>query len=336
MSRPAHVPPELAGGPFLASDVVARGLLTAKQLRSSAWVRLLKNVYAPRSLELDDATRVKALEFVGDPHSAVCGLTAAWLYGVWKPRPGTLVPLETTRHVNAPGTAVDGYLRRRLVLRREDDVVVRDRAELRTLPPEADVVRLDELRVTSPLRTCLDLVRRHALVEAVAFADAFAYAGLLTVDQLGRYCAGFPRWPAIRQARFVAELASDRARSPGETRLRMVIVLTGLGEPLVNPGLHDAHDTHVATPDLLLLGPTPLAMEYQGGYHDEGDQPELDRHRRTRLLSSTGLQLVEFDRQDVLTRRDFIVDTVERRTGRRALAAPEPRDFFRGPVRWIP
>ena len=332
VGRPARIPPELAAAPFRGSDAVAEGLLTVEQLRSKAWVRVMQNVYVPRTLELDPLTRVRALRLLDRPDHVVCGLTAAWIYDVWAPRPGQAVPLEVTRHVTAAGTPVEGYLRRRLVL---DDAPDVDVSQLGRPGVASDVVTVDGLRVTSPLRTCFDLVRRHALVESVAFADSFAYAGLVSLPDLAAYCAGFPRWPVVRQARVVADLATDRSRSPGESRLRMAVVLAGLGEPLVNPGLYDDDGDHIATPDLLLLGRRPLALEYDGGYHDQGDQPLRDRRRRTRFVSSTDIPLVEFDREDLLRRRDVIVETVERKTGRRALNPLDPRDFRRGAVRWV-
>ena len=333
MSRLPHVPPELAAAPFRGTDAVARGLLTPDQLRSSAWVRVMRDVYVRRTLQLDPDTRIRALALLDRRQHVVCGLTAAWAYGVWRPRPGTALPLEVTRHVTAAGTGVQGYLRRRLTLTDAPDV---DLGRPDPLDGRSDVVVVDGLRVTSPLRTCFDLIRRHQLVESVAFADAFAYAGLITPPGLVSYCAGFPRWPVVRQARVVADLATDRSRSPGESRLRMVVVLAGLGEPFVNVGLHDAEGAHIATPDLLLLGRRPLAMEYDGGYHDEAGQPQKDRRRRTRFVSSTDIPLVEFDRDDLLRRRDFIVETVERKTGRRALNPLDARDFRRGAARWVP
>lgn len=307
------------------------GLLTPKQLRSSAWVRLLPNVYVPRDLELDPSARVTALRLLDEPGHILCGLTAAWVYGAWTPLPGRPLPLEVSRGPRAPGTPVGGYRRRRLALPQCDDV---DPRGLARIDPEQDVLEVAGLRITSPVRTCFDLVRRHALVEAVAFADAFAYAGVMSVGTFAGYSAGHARWPAVRQARLVAELATPLARSPGESRLRMVVVLSGLGEPLVNPALHDASGIHLATPDLLLLGTRPLAMEYDGGYHDEGNQPAKDRRRRTRFVTETDIPLLEFDNDDLRRRPDQIVRAVERKTGRKPLADLEPRDFLRRPVRW--
>jgi hypothetical protein len=332
MPRRAHVPEELRDRPFRGTDAVRAGLLTSRQLDSAVWVRIVRDVYVHTDLELDPTSRLRALLLATEPDPVVCGLTAAWLYGAWTPPPGMLLPLEYTRHPNAPGTPVDGYRRRRLILRTTslDDEVALGLAGLHD-----DVVRLGSLRVTSPIRTCFDLVRRHALVEAVAFADSFAFNCDLAPAHLGTFAEERKRWPGVRQAREVSELAVMGARSFGESRLRMVVVLAGLGEPLVNPPIHDAEGNHVATPDLLFPGSRPLAMEYDGAYHDEGEQPAKDRRRRTRFVSSTDIPLVEYDKDDVRNRRDEIVVTVERKTGRRALAPLDPAHFHRGQLRWV-
>lgn len=332
MPRPAFVPDGLADRPFRGTDAVRAGLLSRRQLDSAVWVRVARNVYVHADLELDPVARLRALVLAADVGAVICGLTAAWLYGAWMPAPGRSLPLEYSRSLNAPGTPVDGYRRRRLTLRSPslDDELPPDLARLHD-----DVVRIGGLRVTSPMRTCFDLVRRHSLVEAVAFADSFAWNSDLRLGDLAAFADERRRWPMVRQAREVCELAVTTARSVGESRLRMVVVLAGLGEPLVNASIHDSGGNHLATPDLLFLGRRPLALEYDGGYHDEGDQPARDRRRRTRFVSSTDVPLLEFDRTDVRDRPDEIVAAVTRKTGRHPLTSLDPVHFLRGPIRWL-
>ena len=49
----AHVPSRLAFVPFRGTAAVAGGLLTPAQLRSSAWLGLLNDVYIRRGVPLD-------------------------------------------------------------------------------------------------------------------------------------------------------------------------------------------------------------------------------------------------------------------------------------------
>lgn len=325
MSRPAAIPPELSSAPFRGTDAVRRGLLTPARLRSRAWVRLMRDVYVHESLQSRPEVRLAALQLVGDRTAIICGLTAAWVYGAWSPAPGLVVPLQVTRPVRAPGTPVTGFSRRRLTLRGTADLV-RPPTGLSEL--DEDVVELGSLRVTSPTRTCFDLMRERWLVEAVAVADAFAYADLVWLALLGAYCEDRRRWPGIRLTRVAVELASAAARSPGETRLRMALVLAGLSEPLVNVPVRDLSGREVAIPDLTILNPRTTAVEYDGGYHDEPEQVKADRRRLTRFVASTEIPLLRYDATD-LREPDKIVRSVAAKCGQVPRYPLESQDFDR-------
>ena len=72
--------------------------------------------------------------------------------------------------------------------------------------------------------------------------------------------------------------------SPGESRLRAVLVLAGLPEPMVNVTLYDEHDLRLGTPDLLYLQPL-LGIEYDGAYHAGTDVRQVDIRRENALLA---------------------------------------------------
>jgi hypothetical protein len=330
MPRTPAVPADLAHGPFRGSAAIDAGLTTRYQLRSAAWERLLRDVYIHRPLADDPAIRVEALKLGTAPGAVVCGLTAAWAYGAWSPPPGGTVPLEVTRPVRAPGTPAAGLTRRRLVLRGTPDLV-RPPTGLSAL--DEDVVERGGLLFTSTFRTCFDLMRQRHLVEAVAIADSFAFMCNMSIPLLDAYCADRRRWPNVRLARSAVELASPAARSPGESRLRMVVVLAGFDEPLVNVPILDLDDRHLATPDLLMRSRRLVGLEYDGEYHDHDEQPAADRLRTNRLLARTSIPLLRYDRTAVSQRRAVIVAEVASATGQRPLSTLDDRDFFRGPVR---
>ncbi len=236
------------------------------------------------------------------------------------------MPLQVTRAVRTPGTQVAGLSRRRLTLRGTPDLV-RPPTGLSQL--DEDVVTVGSLQVTSPTRTCFDLMRERQLVEAVAVADAFAYAGAVALPILDAYCSDRRRWPYVRSARSAVELATPYARSPGESRLRMVVVLSGFTDPLVNVPVVGADGVEIAVPDLLVLGPRNTAMEYDGAYHEEAQQVALDRRRQTRFVARTDIPLLRYDREDVALRRDDIVADVAEKTGDRALSELHAKDFSR-------
>lgn len=332
MPRPAQIPPALAGVPFRGSEAVAGGLVTRYQLRSQAWCRLLHGAYVTRELATDPAVRLQALHLVMPAGAVIAGRTAAWLHGVWEPRPGHAVPLELARSVRAPAIFADGVVVRRLVLRGGPDLR-RPLTGLSSL--DRDVVEVDGIRVTSSMRTCFDLMRERALVEAVVVADAFAAADPpLPLPHLDAYCADRRRWPNVRLARQAVDLARSGVRSPGESRLRMILVLSGLADPLVNvPILRRGTDEVLGVPDLTMLGPRRMVgVEYDGGYHDDADQPALDRRRDNRLTVSS-LPILRYDNVSVTLQRTLVAEEVAQACGDRITLPLCERDFRRPPPR---
>ena len=236
------------------------------------------------------------------------------------------MPLEVTRPVRAHGVQVGGMLRRRLVLRGTNDTA---RPPVGIPELDEDVVERTGVRVTSPLRTCFDLMRERSLVEAVVVADAFLNAGAGQTDELFDYCDDRRRWPHVRRARTAARLAHAGARSPGETRLRCIVVLAGYPEPLVNVPVHTSDGIHLGTPDLTLVGRRWVHLEYDGAYHDEAAQHGRDLRRQNNLLRSAQTPLLRYDWRHVLRERDLVVHDVSAATGRAPRYELEEADFRR-------
>ena len=308
VSRQAGVPGELSRAPFRGSVAVDAGLVTKNQLRGPAYTRLFRGIYVRRGLEADASVRLAALRLHLDGSEGVVrGLTAAWLHGVWRPAPGDDLPLEFARSPRKLGH-----------------------------DPASDLVRAGGLLVTSKTRTCFDLMRRHGLVEAVVVADAFAASGAISLPVLAGYCEDRRRWPEVRHARLALTLAHAGARSPGETRLRMVVVLAGYEEPLVNVPVHDRDGAHLGTPDLTVPGRSWVHLEYDGAYHDEAAQHGRDLRRQNALIGYGGAPLLRFDWRHVLRQRECVLRDLALASGERPRRALDDRDFVRGPrgSRW--
>ncbi len=75
-------PLELHGRVFRGSAVVSEGLLTDKQLRSSAWVRLRQDVYADSSLPRTHRILISAVGLTLPAGAGFTGRSAAVLWGV--------------------------------------------------------------------------------------------------------------------------------------------------------------------------------------------------------------------------------------------------------------
>jgi hypothetical protein len=324
MARPAECPPELVRRVFRGTEAVAQGLITPNRLRDRMWARFAQDVYVLREHHGETWARRDALRLMTGSRHVACGLTAAWLHGVWVPPPGRPVPIQLSRPVATHGHPVEGHSRRRLTL-------------AGTLSPgagQADVDEVDGVTVTSPLRTCFDLMRDRQLVEAVVVADAFLHAGAVDQLSLALYCQERTRWPGVGRARLAVGLASPFARSPGESRLRAVLVLAGFEHPLVNVPVVDVRGRHVATPDLQVRGRHWVWLEYDGSYHETASQHEADVRRENCLAAASGgVPVLRYDRRHVGTAsgREQIVADVEHAGGAGRSVHLRSRDFVRPP-----
>lgn len=101
------------------------------------------------------------------------------------------------------------------------------------------------MRVTTVECTFLDLADSLDLVDLVVLCDSMVKLGLVTPQRLVEAAASF-KGRSRALARRAASLVRAEVDSPMESRLRMLIVLAGLPEPVVNHKIYwpDAgHDT---------------------------------------------------------------------------------------------
>jgi hypothetical protein len=321
MARAAVCPPELLRRVFRGTEVVADGLITTNRLRHRMWSRFGRDVYVLAEHHEALWARREALRLMTDDGHVACGLTAAWLHGIWEPRPGLPVPLQISHPSTSHGRAVVGHARRRLTWASAEDSTT-----------GTDIVEVDGIAVTSPLRTCFDLMRNRLLVEAVVVADAFLRQAAVDPLSLALYCQERVRWPGVRRARLAVNLASPFARSAGESRLRAVLVLAGFEQPLVNVPVVDGAGRQVATPDLQVRGRRWAWLEYDGAYHDEARQHDADVRRENRLtVASGGVPVLRYDARHlrIAAGRAQVVGEVASATGTHVETDLRPRDFAR-------
>jgi hypothetical protein len=287
--RSPSVPAELTNGPFRTSDAIRAGL-THEQLRGAAWQRLHRDVFVHAGLPLTNQVRLEAARLAVPPGTVAVALTAAWLHGVLEPNPNRPAPVHVAAVRGRPQPRARAVTGSRL-----------------TLDPD-DVVQIGDWCVTSPERTCFDLARIGPTVEAVVGVDAFLSAGLTTKERLWRYGNERRSWAGCDRLREAVLLGSDRVRSPAESRLRMLLVLAGLPEPLVNAPVHDEHGRMLGIPDLLYLRPL-LGIEYDGSYHRDGDVHQADLLRENGMVTN-GLPLLRYSNLDLTRRPRAVVQEV--------------------------
>ena len=239
------------------------GHLTPAQLRSHAWVRLFPDVYACVSLPVTHQLRTRAAARLVLPGAVVCGRSAAAQWGVTAVQPDDDVELLV------PPTCRAGAARGLLVRRSPIN------------PSDVRVVR--GLRVTSPIRTALDLARTRPLTEAVALVDQLAAAGVVDLAAARASAAGMVGRDC-RVVRDVLARADGLAGSPQETRLRLLVAGSTLPQPVAQFTVRHA-GRFVARVDFA-WPEHRLALEYDGLWHGEPGQFAADRQRLNRLLAA--------------------------------------------------
>jgi hypothetical protein len=245
------IPAELRSRPFRRADAEALGL-TRRVLQGRRFVRLFDDVYAV--VEVADAllVRAKAVQ-LANPDAALSHDSAAEHYGLPLPR-------RVGSHVTVPR----GRLR-----------------SITPIPIGGDRVQVHETRqpqvwtyedwlVTVPERTFTDQAQRLCLVDLVACGDSLVRKSLTTVDALVD-AARDNRRRGARLARRASGLIRSRVDSPTETRLRLLIVLSGLPEPETGLDIFDRHGAWIARPDLS-YPKLRIAIEYDGRHHAEDDR----------------------------------------------------------------
>jgi very-short-patch-repair endonuclease len=258
-------PQVLAGRVFRGSAQVAAGRLTKAQLRSAAWQRLFRDVYACSSVEVTHGVRAGAAALLLVPGAVVSGRSAAVLWGVDAAGPGDDV--ELTLPPGSSACTVPGVRVRRWALSAEHVTTRRG------------------IRVTDPATTAVDLGRAPGpLADAVALVDALVVRGVTDLDRV-RAAAAVATGPGCRRARSVAGLADGLAQSPQETRLRLLLHGCRLPRPVAQHRVRDDAGRVLARVDFAWPD-RRVAVEYEGRWHGEPQQVARDRARLNRLTAA--------------------------------------------------
>jgi hypothetical protein len=253
--------------PFTVADARASGISRQRlrRLLGQGQVRkVLRGVY--QSVEAPDTieSRAQAAALVMPPYAVVCDRTAAWIHGV---------DVVRYREVEVPpplDVVVLRYSRRQ------------NRSEWRNgerdLAPD-DVMRVTGLRVTTPLRTALDLGCKLPRRDALAAVDEFMRVHELTKDDLRRELPRYFRRRGVVQLRAVVSAADPRPESPAESWVRMSIIDAGLPTPEIQYSVVvDGTERY----RLDLAYPLHrICVEYDGvDFHTAADDRNADEKRR--------------------------------------------------------
>ncbi len=268
--------------PFLGSEALAARLMSRHELRSRH-VTLHRDVYMPRDAELTAMLRAKACWLRSRRRGTLAGFSASAMHGArWidPSRPAEII--DTNRR---PTSGVHAW-------------------EERIEPDEIAVV--DQMRVTTPARTALDLARRHPRGMAVAAIDALVQATELKMADVELLTDRYRGRHGLKAARAVLELVDGGAQSPKETWLRLLLTDAGFPRPQTQTQIAVYNEWGWAEAYLDLgWEDIKVAVEYDGDHH---------RSLRTQFAKDIG-------RFEMLERRGWIVV--------RVIAEHHPDDIIR-------
>ena len=136
----------------------------------------------------------------------------------------------------------------------------------------------DGVRVSGYAQMFVELAELLSLVDLVVVGDNLVRHQRITCPDLTRFCEG-SSLPCATAALAAATYVRERVDSPMETRLRMLIVLSGLPEPEVNRTVRTADGEPLRRYDLSYPS-AKVIVEYDGRHHIEREadwESDLDR-----------------------------------------------------------
>ncbi len=244
--------------------------------------REFRDVYVDARVPDSRNGRLRAMSLVAPDNAVVCDETAAWLHGLEVFAPGG-------RHNFDPA----------MVVRHGHSRVEhpRTRGRQAIITPD-DIDFLDGVHVTTPLRTVSDLLRKMYRPYALAAADSFAHAGLVSPEEVVEYVARLKGYRGIVQARSLAAFIEPRTESPGESWQRLRILDAGFPPP--EPQFEIVDDfgrsffIDLPYPDRL------IGTEYDGReFHSDEQHRTHDQDRRGYLSDVYGWRWVLGNRERI-------------------------------------
>lgn len=227
--------------PFLRCEAIKAGL-TDLELSGPRFRQLFWGVHISASVAPSLALRCRAALLIAPSPALLTHHTAAILWGASVPdSPAIHVGIVAGARLRAEGITTHRYA---------------------VLPAS---VRRNGFRVTTPEQTFLDLASWLNLVDLVVLGDSLVRQEVTTPQRLVDASAD-AHGRGARLARRAARLVRAGVDSPMETRVRLLFVLAGLPEPVVNLAIRDeagrtVYRIDLSFPDLL------LAIEYDGRHH---------------------------------------------------------------------
>jgi hypothetical protein len=266
--------------PFIGREALTGGVLTRHQLRSRH-TALYPGVYVRADAEVPARLRAEAAWLWSRRRGILAGRSAAALHGAkWLDPRAPAELLYGNRH---PPRGISTWA----------DAIADD-----------ELITIDGMVVTTPVRTALDLARRNPLQRAVAEVDALANATHLKVADVELLAERYRGRPGIRAARRALALVDPGAESPRETWLRLLVIRNGFPPPTTQIPVRDRYGVLVAVLDMGWED-NKVALDYEGAHHRDPVRFNRDirRHDAVTELGWTDIRVTSQDTEGGIVRR---------------------------------
>ncbi|NYI78030.1 DUF559 domain-containing protein [Nocardioides panzhihuensis] len=279
--------------PFTRKRALASGI-TPNRLRGPGFVRLHTGVYVAADVELTPLIRAEAALTTYADTAFASHATAARIAGLPLPAlPGEHVTVmaQKDRH-------------------RITGVVCH-------CAPKGQVKTVGGVRVSMIEQNFVELATLLSLVDLVVVGDYLLRKNPNGLARLQRYCAK-AAGPGAAAARRALAYVRTGVDSPMETRLRMLIVLAGLPEPMVNQLVGEESELDFRKYDMCWPS-IKLIVEYDGRQHVEREEQwESDIGRREKI-DDDGWRILVFIAKDIYNTPGRTLDRIHRQLVARRL-----------------
>jgi hypothetical protein len=249
------------GEPFIGSEALASGKLTRYELRSQ-FRAVHQDVYVAKDALPTAVSRAKASWLRSRRRGVLAGFSAAALHGA--------------RWINptVPAYIIDSNRRPARGIVTWADAIDHD-----------EICLIGEMRVTTPVRTAVDLACKLPEDTAVAAIDALARAARLKAADIAQAAERHAGRKGIRQALTSIALVDPGAESPRETWLRLLVVRTDYPAPQTQYPIYNEYGALIGEADMAWPD-RKIALEYEGRHHTDPDQLRKDIARTDEMIDA--------------------------------------------------
>ncbi|HEY2499852.1 MAG TPA: DUF559 domain-containing protein [Mycobacterium sp.] len=258
---------------FLGSEALAARALTAYELRSR-YVALHQDVYVLRAAELTPVLRAKACWLRSRRRGVLAGFSASALHGArW---------IDPTR----PAAIIDTNRRRASGIHVWEEHIDAD-----------EIGIVDDMRVTTPAQTALDLARHYPTDVALAAIDALTQATEVKLADIELLVDRYKGRRGIKAARATLGFVDGGAQSPKETWLRLLLLRAGFPRPQTQIAVRNEWGWPEAYLDMGWEN-IKVAVEYDGDHHRSSRARYVKDIRRLEMLERMGWIVVRIVAED--------------------------------------